>query len=78
MIQEHTRIEYDCSSGVEKIVALTQDEVDAFNKQILENNILMEKQQAILKEKEEAKKTALQKLKSLGLTEAEIESIFSI
>ena len=78
MIQEHTRIEYDCSSGLEKIVALTQDEVDAFNKRIEENNILMEKQNAILKEKEESKRTALQKLKSLGLTDSEIESIFSI
>jgi hypothetical protein len=75
MIQEYTRIEYDCSTGVEKIISLTEEEVIANKKQIEENAVFIEKQNAAIKEKEEARKTALQKLKSLGLTELEIESI---
>jgi hypothetical protein len=75
MIQEYTRIEYDCSTGLEKIIALTEDEIIANKKQLEENAAFIEKQNAAIKEKEEAKKTALQKLKSLGLTDIEIESI---
>jgi hypothetical protein len=78
MIKEYTRIEYDCSTGTEKIVVLTEEEISIIEKQIEENKILIEKQNAILKEKEEAKKTALEKLKSLGLTELEIDSIIRV
>jgi hypothetical protein len=78
MIQEYTRIEYDCSTGLEKIIVLTEEEIIANKKKIEENAAFIEKQNVSIKEKEESKRAALQKLKSLGLTEAEIESIFSI
>lgn len=75
MTNKYTRVEYDCSSGVEKVVELTEEEILVINNNLEKFKLLEDEYEKALSEKENARKTAIAKLKALGLTELEINSL---
>ena len=72
------RIEINLITGEQKVIELTEQEVNQANINTeIENNL---KLQMIAKEEQELanKQSALNKLKALGLNDAEIKSIIGI
>jgi Fe-S cluster assembly ATPase SufC len=70
-----TRLEVDCSTGEEKIIELTQDEIleqEAAIQRAIQQQLDLEAQISL---KESAKKTAEEKLSALGLTKEEIAAL---
>jgi hypothetical protein len=69
------RIEINLTTGKQKVIELTQEEINQANINTeIENNLKME---IFAKEEQEIanKQSALNKLKALGLNDAEIKSI---
>ncbi len=69
------RIEINLTTGEQKVIELTQEEINQANINTeIENNLKME---ILAKEEQEIanKQSALNKLKALGLNDAEIKSI---
>lgn len=70
-----TRIEIDCSTGVESIIELTDQEIADLEAQAVEAAARKAEEDAALAAAEEAKASAQAKLAALGLTSDEIAAL---
>lgn len=70
-----TRIEIDCSTGVESIIELTDQEIADLEAQAVEAAARKAEEDAALAAAEAAKESARAKLAALGLTADEIAAL---
>lgn len=70
-----TRIEIDCSTGVESIIELTDQEIADLEAQAVEAAARKAEEDAAAQAAAEAKESAQAKLAALGLTQEEITAL---
>lgn len=70
-----TRIEIDCSTGVESIIELTDQEIADLEAQAVEAAARKAEEDAVIAAAEAAKESARAKLSALGLTAEEISAL---
>ncbi len=70
-----TRIEIDCSTGIESIIELTDQEIADLEAQAVEAAARKAEEDAALAAAEAAKESARAKLAALGLTADEIAAL---
>ncbi len=70
-----TRIEIDCSTGIESIIELTDQEIADLEAQAVEAAARKAEEEAALAAAEAAKESARAKLAALGLTADEIAAL---
>lgn len=75
MADKPVRIEVDCSTGEQKIVELTAEEIAELEAARKHTEALVAQQQKEAEEKETLKAAALAKLAELGLTEEEAKAL---
>lgn len=70
-----TRIEIDCSTGIESIIELTDQEIADLEAQAVEAAARKAEEDAVIAAAEAAKESARAKLSALGLTAEEISAL---
>jgi len=75
MTETITRVEFNCATGEQVVVPLTEQELTQLEKDRAEAEALRLEREAALQAHAEAKASALAKLAALGLTEQEAKAI---
>jgi hypothetical protein len=77
MTETLVRVEYNCATGEQITVPLTDAEIVQLEKDRAEAEAMRLEREATLQAKAEAKASALAKLEALGLTEEEANALIS-